>query len=81
MLFEVCNFTYTEPFGLQNMVVEMCVQPNLWCIFTRFPLLQRKKIHFSEKPGKLRKIFVVLQVSWSVLWLVLNATKDYSGIE
>ena len=76
MLFEVCNFTYTEPFGLQNMVVEMCVQPNLWCIFTRFPLLV-----FSEKPGKLRKIFVVLQVSWSVFWLVLNATKNYSGIE
>ena len=48
MLFEVCNFTYTEPFGLQNMVVEMCVQPNLWCIFTRFPLLQRKKIHFQK---------------------------------
>jgi len=49
--------------------------------FHKISSATKKENTFSEKPGKLRKIFVVLQVSWSVFWLVLNATKNYSGIE
>ena len=80
MIVEVCNFTYTEPFGLQSMVVEMCVQPSL-CIFTRFTLLHRKYIFQKITWTIAKQIFVVLQVSWSVFWLGLNATKNYAGIE